>query len=323
MRIAEPQVRDFTRSKPQTMVSTVPKKIKEDIIDYMSMTIPSLCIIQTKNEKEETIDYLLDIDNYSKEEFEQGVEAHKWWLITLLNFGIDEEVKNFVSNTSVSIPFLLKKAVERLESDFKIKLDAILNVLNYLPIYSTIQLDSTLNLFGKESVLSIGEYENELIIASETHCHVIDTRKISIQTLNPLFSNRVNAFYQAEKTLAFLKEKKVLMANKIFDVMSAYKLIFAEDTTILTEEEIDKKINEQIGNYSERDKAIKKTQYVLKVRKDLITQIKAKNLVKEATELFKSVSEKFTIEVSTLELAKKLTTVFDGEIIESATVVLQ
>jgi hypothetical protein len=297
-RIAEPQVRDFTRSKPQTIVSTVPKKIEEDIISYIS-----------------------DIENYTNQEIKENIEANKWWLETLLEIGTDEEVKEYLNETS--IPYFQKEAVSALNATFKSKLDVILNVLNYLTLNSTIQLDSTLSLFGKESVLSVGEYEHELIIASETHCHVIDTGKISIQTLSPLFSNRVNAFYQAEKTLAFLKEKKVLMTNKTFDVMSAYKLVFAEDINLLKEEEVDKKINEQIGNYSDREKAIRKTQYVLKVRKDLITQIKAKNLVKEAMELFKSVSEKFTIEVSTLELVKKLTTVFDGEIIESATVVLQ
>jgi hypothetical protein len=266
-----------------------------------------------KNEIEEIIEYISDIDNYSKEEFKEGVEAHKWWLETLLDIGTNEEVKEFMSETS--IPFLWEKAVEQLEYNLKLKLNNICTVLDYVPIeVGDFQLDNTLRLFKDEAAIAIGDYENYLIIASEKHCHVIDTKKIPLNIIHALFVNgKVNIFYKAEQTLQVIKDKKILMTNNIFDVTSAYKLLLGD---AITQEEIDEKIDEQLGNLSDKDKAIKKTQYLLKVRLELRQQIIDKNLVDKAREVFKTLADSFIVSQDIVNQASQLKKMFDGEIIQ-------
>jgi hypothetical protein len=260
-------------------------------------------VAKPKNDIEETIEYWSDIENYSKEEFKEGVEAHKWYLETLLEIGSHEEVKEFMSNyAEISYSFLVEKAIEQLESNLKLKLDNICAVVDYLEIKEDYQLDNTFRLFNDEQAIAIGDYENYLIIASDKHCHIIDTKKIPLDKIHKLFVNgKVNVFYKATKTLQLIKDKKILVANNIFDVTSAYTLLFGE---AITEEEIDKKIDAQLGNLSDKDKAIKKTQYLLKVRLELRQKIIDRKLIKEAKEVFESVANPFTIDPSSLEFKK-------------------
>jgi hypothetical protein len=256
-----------------------------------------------KNDIEEMIEYWSDIENYSKEEFIEGVEAHKWYLETLLNIGSHEEIKDFMANyAEISYSFLVEKAIEQLESNLKLKLDNICNILEYQTLEHDYQLDNTFRLFNDEQAIAIGDYENYLIIASEKYCHLIDTKKTSLERIHKLFINgKVNVFYKATQTLQLIKDKKILMTNNIFDVTSAYKLLFGE---AITEEEIEERIDEQLGNLSDKDKAIKKTQYLLKVRLELRQQIIDKKLIKEAKELFESVADPFTVHPSSLEFRK-------------------
>jgi hypothetical protein len=274
----------------------------------------TLAIKSKKTVESETIEYWSDIENYSTEEFKEGVKAHKWYLETLLNIGSDEEVKEFMANyAKISYSFLVEKAIEQLESNLKLKLDKICAVVDYLEIKEDYQLDNTFRLFNDEQAIAIGEYENYLIIASEKYCHVIDTKKIPLDNIHKLFVNgKVNVFYKAEKTLQLIKDKKILMTNNIFDVTSAYKLLFGET---ITEETIDRKIDTQLGNLSDKDKAIKKTQYLLKVRLELRQQIINKKLIKEAKELFDNVAEPFTVGSDILDLVTRLKKSFDGEIV--------
>lgn len=271
--------------------------------------------VTPKNDIQEVIEYYSHIDNYSKEEFQQGVADHKWYLETLLNIGSHEEVREFMSDyAKITYSFLVEKAIEQLKSNLKLKLDNICAVLDYLTIEHEYQLDNTFRLFNNEAAIAIGDYENYLILASEKHCHVIDIKKIPLQTIHSLFTNgKVNIFYKAAETLQVIKNQKILMTNNIFDVTTAYKLLLGD---AITAEELDKKINEQIGNYSDKDKAIRRTQLLLKVRLELRQQIIEKKLINEAKEAFKSLAEQFTVSQDILTQANTLKKMFDGVIIQ-------
>jgi hypothetical protein len=314
----------FIAVKYKKQYNTNKKMIKQPppkFADRNNLTIvkPSLTVVKPKNDIEELIEYVSDIDNYSKEEFRQGVEAHRWWLETLLVMGAEEdgsvdEIKEFMSKTSkTSIPFFLDKAVEQLEYNLKLKLDNICAVLDYVPIEFEYQLDNTFRIFNEESAIAIGHYENCLIIASEKYCHVIDTKKLSLEKIHNLFTNgKVNVFYKAAETLQLIRDRKILMTNNIFDVTSAYKLLWSE----LQEDDIDKKIDDQIGNFSDKDKAIKKTQYLLKVRLELRQQIVEKKLINEAKEVFKTLADSFIVSQDILKQANELKKMFDGVVIQ-------
>lgn len=267
-----------------------------------------------KSEIEEVIEYWSDIDNYSKEEFKEGVEAHKWYLETLLNIGSHEEVREFMANyAEISYSFLVEEAVKQLEDNLKLKLDNICASVDYVEIQHDYQLDNTFRIFNNEQAIAIGNYENYLILSSVEKCHLIDTKKIPLDKIKSIFTNgKVNVFYKAEETLAFLQKKKILISNNIFDVTSAYKLLWGET---ITEEEIDKKIEAQLGNLSDKDKAIKKNQYLLKVRLELRQQIIDKKLIKEAKEIFEKVTKSFTVSNDILDLGTKLMRSFEGEIV--------
>lgn len=290
-----------------------PLTVAETTNSTVSTNSPSLSKFKPNEKIEDTIEYYSHIENYSKEEFEEGVQAHKWYLETLLNIGSENEVREFMANyAKISYSFLVEEAVKQLEHNLTLKLDRICAFVDYLDIKHDYQLDNTFRLFNPEQAIAIGEYEDYLIIASEKHCHVIDSKKIPLDKIHSLFTNgKVNVFYKAEKTLQSLRNKKILITNNIFDVTSAYKLLWGNS---MTEEEIDRKIDEQLGNLSDKDKAVKKTQYLLKVRLELRQEIINKKMVEKAKQLFKSISESFTLSNDIFDLATKLRKSFEGEI---------
>jgi hypothetical protein len=264
----------------------------------------TLAVVKTTEQtvKDDIIEYISDLDNYTTQEIKENIKANRWWLETLLTIGTENEIKEYISETS--IPYFKDQAIESLENSLKVRLDNICNVLEYQILEHDYQLDNTLRLFNEEQAIAIGSYENYLIIASEKDCHVIDTTKTELDKIHRLFTNgKVNIFYKAEETLPMIKKQKILMTNNIFDVTSAYKLLWGES---ITGEEIDKKVEEKLGNYSDKEKSIKKTQYLLKVRLELRQQIIDKKLIKEAKELFEKIAAPFTIDPSSLTLIKQL-----------------